>query len=134
MSQAFFYRQSGDIRITVRPTYIPERSSPVGQQFVFAYHVRVENVGEGTVQLVARRWLIHDSIGEDTVVEGEGVVGQQPVLARGQVHEYRSFCVLRSPSGYMKGHYQFIRPDGATFEAKIPRFPLQANEPAGPLH
>ena len=130
----FFYRLTHGIRVTVRPAYLPERSSPIGQQYVFAYFVRIENVGRDTVQLKARRWLIHDSIGEDVVVEGEGVVGEQPVLHQGQVHEYQSFCVLKSPSGHMEGQYLFQRQDGTAFEAEIPRFMLQADEPAGPLH
>ena len=124
----FFYRETSGIRVTVRPLYLPERSNPTGQQFVFAYFVRIENTGPETVHLRTRRWLIHDSIGEDTVVEGEGVVGEQPLLARGQVHEYQSFCVLKSPSGHMEGHYFFDRHDGTTVAAEIPRFDLAADE------
>ncbi len=128
----FYYRLSQGIRITVRPVYLPERSNPAKQQFVFAYFVRIENVGEQTAQLRSRRWLIHDSIGEETAVEGEGVVGEQPTLAKGQVHEYQSFCVLKSPSGYMEGAYYFLRADGETFSAEIPRFHLEASESAEP--
>jgi ApaG protein len=126
--RAFYYRQSGGIRITVRPVYLPERSQPAKQQFVFAYFVRIENVGSDTLQLRTRQWLIHDSIGEETVVEGEGVVGEQPVLAQGQVHEYQSFCVLKSASGFMEGKYFFQGPDGVMIPADIPRFHLQAPE------
>ncbi|MDZ4864159.1 MAG: Co2+/Mg2+ efflux protein ApaG [Gemmatimonadota bacterium] len=130
----FYYRSSEGIRITVRPAFLPERSHASKQQFVFAYFVRIENTGAEPAQLRTRRWLIHDSIGEDTVVEGEGVVGEQPVLARGQVHEYQSFCVLKSASGWMEGQYFFQRPDGTTFPADIPRFHLTAGESAEPLH
>src|SRR5205807_10508941 len=97
---------------------------PERQQFVFAYFVRLENVGPGQAQLISRRWAIHDDIGEDTEVQGEGVVGEQPVLASGQVHEYQSFCVLKSRSGYMEGYYHFIREDDSEFDAVIPRFVL----------
>lgn len=126
--RSFYYRQTGGIRISVRPVFLPERSQPAKQQFVFAYFVRIENVGSETQQLRTRQWLIHDSIGEETVVEGEGVVGEQPVLARGQVHEYQSFCVLKSPSGFMEGKYFFHDPEGVILAADIPRFHLQANE------
>jgi ApaG protein len=61
-------------------------------------------------------------------VEGEGVVGEQPVVPPGGVHEYQSFCVLRTPLGYMEGRYFFVRPDGSTFTADIPRFELDARE------
>jgi ApaG protein len=59
-------------------------------------------------------------------VEGEGVVGEQPHLLPGQVHEDRSFCVLRAPQGWMEGSYRFVRDDGSSFHAEIPRFPLLA--------
>ncbi len=130
-TKPFFYKQSSGIRITVRPLFLPGQSRPGGEWFVFAYFVRIENVGEATAQLLSRRWLIHDSIGEDTVVEGDGVVGEQPTLARGSVHEYQSFCVLKSPSGFMEGQYFFTRPDGSRFAADIPRFDLLADESAG---
>lgn len=130
----FFYRQTEGIRITVRPVFLPERSNPVKQQFVFAYFVRIENVGPVSAQLRSRQWLIHDSIGEETLVEGEGIVGEQPTLPPGQVHEYQSFCVLKSASGYMEGQYHFVRADGTSFAASIPRFQLEANQSAEPSH
>jgi ApaG protein len=126
----FFYRETEGIRITVRPAYLREQSRPAERQYVFVYHVRVENISGRTAQLMSRCWLIHDSIGEDTTVEGDGVVGEQPVIAPGRVHEYRSFCVLKSPRGHMEGQYRFVRPDGSRFEAQIPRFALAAGDGA----
>jgi ApaG protein len=123
----FFYKESLGIRITVRPMYLRDQSEPAARHYVFAYFVRIENVGTESAQLRSRRWLIHDSIGEDTEVKGEGVVGEQPVVAPGQVHEYQSFCILKSGEGYMEGHYDFVRPDSTTFEAGIPRFILSAS-------
>ena len=123
---AFFYRQTEGVRVTVRPLFLRSESYPAHGQFVFAYAVRIENVGEGAVHLLSRRWLIHDSIGENTEVVGDGVVGEQPVIAPGQVHEYQSFCVLKSPRGSMEGHYHFVRADGTTFNAAIPKFELDA--------
>lgn len=125
MARPFYYRQTDGIRITVRPQYVAEQSQPALRQYVFAYHVRIENVGDRTAQLLSRRWRIHDDIGQDTEVVGDGVVGLQPVLAPGRVHEYQSFCVLKSPSGYMEGEYRFRRDDGSTFDARIPRFVLE---------
>lgn len=127
----FFYRESEMIRVTVRPTYLADQSRPYAGQFVFAYHVRIENVGRLTAQLLTRRWRIVDSTGETTEVEGEGVVGEQPVIHPGRVHEYRSFCVLKSPRGHMEGEYGFLRADGSRFEAQIPRFELVAPAAAG---
>ena len=62
-------------------------------------------------------------------MNGEGVVGQQPLLGPGGTHEYKSFCVLKSPAGYMEGHYTFERPDGSRFRALVPRFALAAYLP-----
>jgi ApaG protein len=124
--QPFFYRQTQGVRVTVRPLFLRSESFPAHGQFVFAYGVRIENVGEGPVHLLSRRWLIHDSIGENTEVVGDGVVGEQPVIHPGQVHEYQSFCVLKSPRGSMEGHYRLVRADGTTFDAAIPKFELDA--------
>jgi ApaG protein len=127
-STQFFYRITDGIRVTVRPVYLPEQSIPEQQQYVFAYYVRIENVGAQSAQLLSRRWRIHDSIGEDTEVAGDGVVGEQPLLVPGAVHEYQSFCVLKSPNGFMEGEYRFVRADSTRFDAAIPRFTLTADE------
>ncbi len=108
--------------------YLRDQSEPSQQHYVFAYFVRIENVSSRVAQLMSRRWLIHDSSGEDIEVKGEGVVGEQPAIAPGGVHEYQSFCILKSGEGFMEGHYNFVSPDGTTFRAEIPRFILSASE------
>ena len=127
MMQPFYYKESNNIRITVRPAYLRDQSEPAARHYVFAYYIRIENVGVQPAQLVSRRWLIHDSAGDDTEVEGEGVVGEQPTIPPGGVHEYQSFCILRSGEGFMEGHYNFLRADSTTFRAEIPRFILSAS-------
>lgn len=128
MLRRFYYRESHGIRITVRPSFLADQSHPSHRHYVFAYFVRIENVGDQAAQLISRRWLIHDSIGSDAEVEGEGVVGEQPLLAPGRVHEYQSFCILKSGSGHMEGEYHFVRADGSRFAAVIPRFHLTVTE------
>ena len=130
----FYHRETEGIRITVRPLFVPEQSDPVHRRYVFAYFIRLENVNKVAAQLLTRRWLIHDDAGEETEVIGDGVVGQQPMLSAGEVHEYNSFCVLKGISGWMEGHYHFVRPDGATFDAQVPRFRLTTAIDAGPVH
>jgi ApaG protein len=120
-----YYRITDDIRVTVQPVYLPQHSSPATPRYVFAYHIRIENVGNRAAQLIWRHWYIHDPVAGDSEVEGEGVVGEQPLLAPGEVHEYQSFCVLEGPSGSMEGFYEFNRPDGTRFKAAIPKFLLQ---------
>ena len=126
-ANSFFYKEAFGIRITVRPMYLREQSEPSARHYVFAYFVRIENVGTESAQLVSRRWLIHDSAGEDIEVKGDGVVGEQPVIGPGQVHEYQSFCILKSGEGFMEGHYNFVSPDSSAFKAEIPRFVLSAS-------
>jgi ApaG protein len=127
VTNQFFYRLSNGVRITVRPAHLASESVPEAGKFVFSYAVRIENVSGSGVHLLSRRWHIHDSIGEEMVVEGEGVVGVQPLIRAGGVHEYESFCVLKSPAGFMEGEYFFEREDGTTFSAAIPRFDLVAH-------
>jgi len=124
----FYYKESFGIRVTVRPMYLRDQSEPSQQHYVFAYFVRIENVASAVAQLISRRWLIHDSSGEDIEVKGEGVVGEQPIISPGELHEYQSFCILKSGEGFMEGHYNFLSPDGTSFRAEIPRFTLSASE------
>jgi ApaG protein len=121
-----FHQITNGIRVTVQPSFRAEQSRRLQGEFLFSYAVRIENVGSAAATLVSRRWLIHDSIGEDTIVEGEGVVGLQPLIRQGAIHEYESYCVLKSPEGYMEGEYYFERSDGTAFAATIPRFALQS--------
>ncbi len=131
----FYHRVTEGIRITVRPAFLPEQSRPSAGQWLFSYDIRIENVGAVAAHLLTRRWLIHDSVGEEVEVQGDGVVGLQPLLEPGGVHEYQSFCVLKSREGSMEGSYTFARPDGSRFAAEIPRFLLDASaSPAEPGH
>lgn len=123
----FYYRESEGVRVTVRPSYVPQHSREDEGQFVFAYAVRIENIGPQAARLLARRWSIHDSIGEVTEVEGDGVVGEQPLIGPGRVHEYQSFCVLKSRSGWMEGQYLMERADGTPFAVGVPRFDLDTD-------
>jgi ApaG protein len=122
-----FYRTSDGIRVSAQPYYVAEQSEPEQRRFVFVYHMRIENVGDEPAQLLWRRWFIHDRVAGDHEIEGMGVVGEQPLIEPGEVHEYQSFCVLGGPSGYMEGSFEFRRPDGEMFEAAIPRFYLRVH-------
>lgn len=116
------------IRIQVTPRFSLADSDPAVGTFVFSYRIRMANEGDSSAQLLFRHWLIHDAVGEDSHVDGEGVVGKQPLLEPGDSHEYQSYCVLRSPVGYMEGYYTFARKDGEQFRVEVPRFQLN-----GPL-
>ena len=112
------------IRVTVRSQYIPERSSPKGSQYAFAYTVRIANEGEAPARLRSRHWIITDGDGKVQELRGEGVVGEKPLLKPGQAFEYTSWCMLATPHGSMCGTYQMIRDDGSEFDAQIAPFSL----------
>lgn len=124
----FYHRETHGIRVSAQPFYMAEHSDPEDQRYVFAYRMRIENVGPEPAQLVWRHWFIHDNAAGLSEVEGEGVVGEQPTLSPGAVHEYQSFCVLEGPQGSMEGFYEFLRPDGSRFNATIPPFVLRTYE------
>ena len=112
------------VRVQVESLYVPERSSPRDQQYFFAYHVRISNVGTDTVKLISREWTITDADGEVERVSGPGVVGEQPELIPGRSFEYTSFCPLKTSVGAMFGVYHMVTSDGDKFEATIAPFTL----------
>lgn len=125
------------VRVDVVPHFLPSESDADEHKFVFSYHITIRNDAERTVQLVSRRWVIVDGDGHRHEVEGEGVVGRQPILEPGQVFEYQSFVPLKTPWGTMEGAFVMQVHDGRTgeperFGATVARFFLVAQpEPAG---
>ena len=112
------------IRVQVTTKYIVDRSTPREHDYWFAYFIRISNVGTETAQLLSRHWIITNADGEVEEVRGEGVVGDKPVLAPGQIYNYNSFCNLKTPVGSMHGEYTMVKADGETFEAQIAPFTL----------
>ncbi len=117
---------TGDITVKVLPTYVDDQSDPSESRYVWAYHIRVENSGSLTVQLMTRHWIIADGHGRMHEVKGEGVVGEQPVLEPGDVFEYTSGCPLSTPSGIMRGTYGLVDEYGNGFDVEIPAFSLDS--------
>ncbi|MEG8043242.1 Co2+/Mg2+ efflux protein ApaG [Sphingomonas faeni] len=114
------------VTVRVSVSYLPEQSEPERGRWFWAYHIRLENEGTETVQLLTRHWVIIDGRGARHSVEGEGVVGEQPVIEPGASFDYVSGCPLATPSGAMQGNYRMVREDGAIFDVEIPRFSLFA--------
>ncbi|MBK7311675.1 MAG: Co2+/Mg2+ efflux protein ApaG [Sphingobacteriaceae bacterium] len=114
-----------NIEISVRASYLSEHSIPRENHFFFVYFITIENKGNYAVQLLSRHWDIFDSNGEKREVEGEGVIGETPVLEPGETYEYNSGCNLLTDMGYMKGYYNMKRlMDDTLFKAIIPQFDL----------
>ena len=120
------------IKVTVETEYQPSYSSPSQYHYVFTYRITIENQSEFTIQLLRRHWKISDAGFSQREVDGEGVVGQQPVLEPNKSHNYVSGCNLKSGIGKMVGTYLMERVvDGLRFEVTVPEFhmiaPLRLN-------
>ncbi len=114
------------IKVTAKVRFKEEYSEPENNYFVFFYRITVENLNDFEVQLLRRHWDIFDSNGIKTIVEGEGVVGEKPVLAPGELFSYESACNLESGIGSMSGFYELMRTDlGELFQSEIPEFVLE---------
>jgi ApaG protein len=112
------------VRVLVRPVFLPHQTSTNEGKYVWAYHVRLVNESARAVQLVSRRWEIVDADGALRLVEGEGVVGRQPVLGPRAHFEYTSSCALDTSWGTMQGTYRFVDDAGKEFDVAIGRFYL----------
>ncbi len=114
------------ITVRVSVSYLPEQSEPGRGRWFWAYHIRIENEGDQAVQLLTRHWIITDGRGSRHSVEGEGVVGEQPMIMPDNSFDYVSGCPLSTSSGAMQGSYHMLADDGDTFDVAIPRFALLA--------
>jgi ApaG protein len=112
------------VRVSV--SFLPEQSEVEKGRWFWAYHIRIENVGDMAAQLLTRHWDIKDARGAHHIVDGEGVVGDQPVIKPGGSYDYVSGCPLTTPTGSMQGAYQMMGEDGSRFDIAIPKFALSA--------
>jgi ApaG protein len=136
-----YVQATGDIEVRVAAFYLEDQSEPEIGRYVWAYRVTIQNNGRQTVQLVSRTWRITDGRGRIFLVEGEGVVGEKPVLGPGEAFEYTSGTPLETPSGFMTGAYHMITrahdtagQDGETFDVAIPTFSLDSPHQPGRVH
>jgi len=123
------------LKVSVRSFYLTDQSRPDDQHYVWAYKVKIENLSREPAQLMRRTWRITDSRGRTQTVEGEGVVGQQPLLEPGEAFEYTSGTPLDTPSGFMAGVYHMVATEsGEAFDIEIPAFSLDSPYLDGRLH
>ena len=106
------------------PQFIADQSDPANERYVFAYTITIENVGTVPAQLISRHWIITDGNGKVQEVEGEGVVGEQPLIPPGGEFQYTSGAILETPLGTMEGHYEMVDHQGQPFQTAIPVFRL----------
>ncbi|MEO9600539.1 Co2+/Mg2+ efflux protein ApaG [Parasphingorhabdus sp.] len=125
MESFFPFAETTDgVTVRVSVTFLPEQSDIDGNRWFWAYHIRIENHRDAPVQLLTRHWQINDERGGLQVVDGDGVVGEQPIIQPGKAHDYVSGCPLNTPSGSMEGHFTMVGSTPSAFDVRIPHFPL----------
>lgn len=112
------------ICIQVQSIYVESQSIPEENRYVFTYTVTLRNLGRFNVQLLSRYWLITNSNGRKTEVQGIGVIGEQPLLQPGSEFQYTSGTILETPLGTMEGHYEMVDHQSQSFRCAIPVFRL----------
>lgn len=116
------------VTVRVQPNYAADQSDPENGHWVWHYHVRIENADGMPIQLINRHWIITDGRGVRRDVMGEGVVGEQPIIAPGASYDYVSGCPLSTPMGSMRGIFGMLDSGGRRFEVEIPNFDLLSPE------
>ena len=115
---------TNNVRVEAESRYVPEESKPFDDEWCFHYTIRITNEGHETVQLLSRHWVTTDAAGQVEEVQGEGVIGRQPVLAPGQSFQYTSRWPLKTATGIMRGTYQMVSESGDYFDVEIAPFTL----------
>ena len=112
------------VKILVETEFIQERSNIEENQYFFSYTVTIKNQGLQSVQLISRHWIINNALNEKFEVEGEGVIGEQPIIQPGAEFTYTSGTEINTPIGNMRGAYHMVTKEGLEFDTKISKFEL----------
>jgi ApaG protein len=113
------------IKVSVETTFEGTFYKDYKMQYAFGYTVTIENESKDVVQLRSRHWRISDALNNVEIVEGDGVIGKKPVIQPGEKYTYSSGCLLLSPFGSMKGHYNMVNfTSTRKFRVVIPSFKL----------
>lgn len=115
------------IKISVNTSFEGTFFKNYKMHFAFGYNITIENQSKDSVQLTSRHWQVYDSLNETEMLDGEGVIGKKPVIKPGESHTYNSGCLLCSPVGAMKGHYNMVNLSSTeNFRVYIPTFKFSA--------
>ena len=112
------------VKVTAQSFFLPDQSDEENDQYVFAYTIHIENVGQVSAQLISRHWIITDADNQIQEVRGIGVIGEQPTLKPGDHFEYTSGSSINTIVGTMHGIYHMVAEDGTKFDAIVPEFTL----------
>ena len=121
-----YSKTTNGIKVTVTPYFLEDQSSPQEDHFVWAYQVNIKNLGNTTMRLSQRNWIIIDANGKILNVKGDGVVGEFPTLQPGESFEYTSGTPLKTNNGIMQGFYLMSQENGEQLKIDIPTFSLDS--------
>lgn len=124
MLENLYTETTDGIEVEVIPIYVPDQTQFVGQ-FLYTYNISIKNNSSQGCQLLRRYWVIVDGQGHREEVEGDGVVGEQPLIQPGETYQYSSYCPLATPTGNMRGFFTFVDQNGREFDVKVPLFFLR---------
>lgn len=129
-----YTKTTHNISVKVDVVYLEDQSQPSQHQYIWAYRVVLENVGDEPVRLIGRHWQITDALGHAHEFYGEGVIGQTPTLNPQEPFEYTSYAPLSTPSGIMVGSYTMLYQTGKEFSVDIPPFSLDSPHHISSFH
>ena len=107
--------------------YVPELSKQNDSNYYYLYEVTIQNKSRKKIKLLSRHWDISDGAGKKKQIDGDGVVGKNPIINPGEMFKYKSYCPLKTEFGFMSGFYTMKNEDGDVFKVAIPEFPLVLN-------
>ena len=113
------------VEVKVETKFVQHSFDTHSGKYLFTYSIDIQNNNDFSIQLLSRHWKIQDSLTPLRFVNGEGVIGERPILLPGESYQYQSYCDLNSSIGYMEGSYIFRKEDNQELiEVDIPRFEL----------
>ena len=122
-----YIKTTHNIKITAVPVYLDKQSVPSDDKYVWSYTIIIENLGQDTVQLLSRQWRITNAHGQTQIVQGDGVIGEQPTIKASEKYQYTSGAALTTPSGIMVGQYKMVsHSNNEQFDVDIPAFSLDS--------
>ena len=121
-----YSKTTNGVTVTVTPYFLEDQSSPQEDHYVWAYQVNIRNTSSNTIKLNHRNWVIIDANSKIMNIQGEGVVGEFPILHPGESFEYTSGTPLKTSNGFMQGFYMMSQNNGEQLKIDIPTFSLDS--------
>ncbi|MBI5799461.1 MAG: ApaG domain-containing protein [Verrucomicrobia bacterium] len=114
-----------------RLVHAPELPAPPDKPHSFVYFISIHNGSDRTITIKGRKWVVTNSRNEVTAIEGDGVVGEFPVLKPGEKFSYNSRHILDTTRAIAQGSYWGADEAGVLVVVRIPTFEMVVPEGRG---